>query len=159
MARRNNAKKRIPVRDPRHNSIIVTKFINKLMREGKKHLASNIFYGALEKASTKLNDSAIAVLDQVMANVRPAMELKPCRVGGMTYQVPIEVKEDRADTLAFRWLINSARKTKGKSMIDSLSSILMLSYNNTGPAIKIKEENFKAAESNRAFSHFRWFNR
>lgn len=142
--------------DPRHNSIAVTKFINKVMIGGKKTTAERIVYDALEKLSKESGESELVSFEKAMKNVLPLMEVRSRRVGGSTYQVPMEVRTDRSMSLAMRWLVASARKRSGRSMIDKLAAELLDSYNNTGASVKKREDTHKMAEANKAFAHFRW---
>ena len=155
MARKNKFQRRILQKDPIFNSQIVTEMINKVMLDGKKSVSEKIVYGALEKVSSTLSKPALEVLLQAIKNASPKMEVKSRRVGGATYQVPIEVSDSRASSLAIKWMIGFARKRKGKSTIDLLAQEIADAYNQTGTTIKKKEETHKMAESNRAFSHFR----
>ena len=143
--------------DPKYNDILVTKFINNLMEGGKKSIAQKIFYNALESAAKNLKkDNPIEVLEEAIKNTSPLLEVKSRRVGGANYQVPYEVKGKRRKALAMRWIIRAARKKKGKSMALKLTQELADAYNNTGDAVKKKEDTHKAAEANRAFAHFAW---
>ena len=176
MSRRRAAEKREVMPDTVYNDIVVTKFINFLMRKGKKGVAQKIFYTSLDKAIqraktttkdkgkdkekvTSDNTGGIAVLQAALNNVKPYFEVKSRRVGGSTYQIPVEVKSDRKLTLAIRWIINASKTRNGKSMIDKLSGELLDAYNNRGGAVKKKEEIHKMAEANRAFSHYAWYGR
>ncbi len=156
MARRNRAVKRDVPGDARYNSVLVSRFVNKLMLAGKKSTAERILYGAMETMEQRAKKPAIEVLEQAVRNATPLIEVRPRRVGGATYQVPMEIREDRRMALALRWLIQNARKRPGKSMMDRLSGELMDAYNNTGNTIKRKEDTHKMAEANRAFAHYRW---
>ena len=143
--------------DPKYNDILVTKFINNLMEGGKKSIAQKIFYNALESAAKNLKkDNPIEVLEEAIKNTSPLLEVKSRRVGGANYQVPYEVKGKRRKALAMRWIIRAARKKKGKSMALKLTQELADAYNNTGDAVKKKEDTHKTAEANRAFAHFAW---
>ncbi|PJE57615.1 MAG: 30S ribosomal protein S7 [Candidatus Portnoybacteria bacterium CG10_big_fil_rev_8_21_14_0_10_38_18] len=143
--------------DPKYNDILVTKFINNLMEGGKKSIAQKIFYNALESAAKNLKkDNPIEVLEEAIKNTSPLLEVKSRRVGGANYQVPYEVKGKRRKALAMRWIIRAARKKKGKSMALKLTQELADAYNNTGDAVKKKEDTHKVAEANRAFAHFAW---
>ena len=156
MPRRAKIKKRIPAPDAVYGSVNISKFINCMMYKGKKTIAENIFYTALEKASAKLDKPGDEIFDKAMENVAPMIEVKPRRVGGATYQVPIEVDKDRGQALALRWLIKYARARNGKSMADQLSAELMDAYNNTGASVKKREDTHKMADANRAFAHYRY---
>lgn len=156
MPRRAKIKKRIPTPDPVYQSVEVAKFINCLMTRGKKTVAEGIFYGALEKAEAKLSKPGIEIFNKAMENVAPMIEVKPRRVGGATYQVPIEVTKERGHALALRWLIKYSRDRNGKSMIDQLAAEMLDAYNNTGASVKKKEDTHKMADANRAFAHYRY---
>ena len=132
------------------------KFINTMMHRGKRSTAERIFYGALESVKARTNKEPQDMFAQALRNVTPLIEVKPRRVGGATYQVPVEVKGDRGQALAIRWLISNARKRPGKSMIDRLSAELLDAANNTGPSVKKREDTHKMAEANRAFAHYRY---
>jgi len=150
--------------DPKYNSILASKFINNLMEQGKKNIAQKIFYSALKSAEDKIKKSskekteliAIEILEEIIKNTSPLLEVKSRRVGGANYQVPYEVKGKRKEALAMRWIINAARKKKGKSMNERLAQEFVDAFNNTGDAVKKKEETHKIAEANRAFAHFAW---
>ena len=154
MPRRGTIEKRIPPPDARFNSVPVSQFINKVMQRGKKSVAQRIVYEALELASQRLNRTAIEVFEGALRNAGPAIEVKPKRVGGATYQVPVEVKSDRRQALAMRWLLISARAKSGKPMREKLATELVDAFNNTGNTIKRKEDVQRMAEANRAFSHY-----
>jgi small subunit ribosomal protein S7 len=156
MARRNRAEKREVTPDARYNSVLVSQFVNKLMLAGKKSTAEQILYGAMDNMEGRAKRPAIEVLEQAVRNATPLIEVRPRRVGGATYQVPMEIREDRRLALALRWLIQNARKRPGKSMMERLSGELMDAYNNTGNTVKRKEDTHKMAEANRAFAHYRW---
>jgi small subunit ribosomal protein S7 len=150
-------KKRILAADRRFNSPIVSKFINMVMRNGKKKVAEKIVYRALEKASEELKKEPLEVLDTVLKNVGPLLEVRPRRIGGANYQVPIEVPPERRITLALRWIIQICRDRQGKSMEEFLAEELVNAYKNQGAAIKKKEDTHKMAEANRAFAHLARF--
>lgn len=156
MPRRAKIRKRIPAPDPVFGSVDAAKFINCLMTRGKKTVAEGIFYGALEKAEAKLSKPGIEIFQKAMENVTPAIEVKPRRVGGATYQVPVEVTAERGQALALRWVIKFARARNGKSMADQLAAELMDAYNSTGSSVKKKEDTHKMADANRAFAHYRY---
>ena len=156
MPRRGRYEKHAPIPDARYNNLVVTKFINKLMERGKKGRAEQIFYGTLDEMERRAKRPGIEVFEQAMRNATPVIEVKPRRVGGATYQVPVEIKGDRRQSLAMRWIIGAARKRTGKSMIERLSAELMDASNNTGSTIKRREDTHKMAEANRAFSHYRF---
>lgn len=156
MARRNRAEKREVTPDARYNSVLVSQIVNKMMLAGKKSTAEQILYGAMDNMEARAKKPAIEVLEQAVRNATPLIEVRPRRVGGATYQVPMEIREDRRLALALRWLIQNARKRPGKSMMEKLSGELMDAYNNTGNTVKRKEDTHKMAEANRAFAHYRW---
>ena len=154
MPRRGTVERRIPPPDARYNSILVQQFINKVMQRGKKSTAEKIVYQALELAADRLKKTPMEVFETAIRNAGPAIEVKPKRVGGATYQVPVEVKSDRRQALAMRWLLISARSRSGKPMHERLATELMDAFNNTGTTIKRKEDVQRMAEANRAFSHY-----
>jgi len=154
MPRRGKITRRIPPPDARFNSVVMQQFINKVMQRGKKSLAERIVYGALDLAAERLKKPQIEIFEQALRNASPTIEVKPRRVGGATYQVPVEVKSDRRLSLAMRWILVSARNRSGKPMHERLASELMDAYNNTGSTIKRKEDVHRMAESNRAFAHY-----
>ena len=142
--------------DLKYSSPLISKLINRIMKSGKKSIAEKIVYGALERAEKQLKKPALEVLDAAIENAGPQLELKSRRGGGANYQVPYEVKGDRKTTLAFRWIIEAARKGKGKAMEIKLSEEIINAVNNTGTAIKKKADTHKMAEANKAFAHFAW---
>jgi len=143
--------------DPKYGSVLVTKFINKLMEGGKKSVVQNIFYTALEMVAKNLKkDNPVEVLEEAIRNTSPLLEVKSRRVGGANYQVPYEVKGKRREALAIRWIISAARKKRSKTMAEKLAQELTDAFNNTGDAVKKKEDTHKVAEANRAFAHFAW---
>jgi len=156
MSRRSSPPKREIAPDIKYNSVLVAQFINKLMERGKKSTAQTILYDALDIAEQKVKRPGLDIFRQAVKNVTPAIEVKPRRVGGATYQVPVEVAPDRQVSLAIRWLIGTARKRPGKSMAEKLAGELMDAANNTGQTIKRREDTHKMAEANRAFAHYRW---
>jgi len=156
MSRKRKAPKKIPVVDPKYKSVIIPKLINSIMYEGKKITAEKIVYDAIEKIKTKSKDEPITVFNDAINNVRPTVEVRSRRVGGATYQVPVEVKSKRSQALALRWIIDASRKRKDKKMADKLFNEIYDAYQNKGSAIKKKEDTHKMAESNKAFAHFRW---
>ncbi len=156
MARRNRPEKRVVLPDPQYNNQLVANVINKLMLSGKKATAERIVYGTLAALEARAKKPALEVLEQAVRNATPIIEVRPRRVGGATYQVPMEIREDRRLALALRWLLQSARKRPGKSMVDKLSGELMDAFQNQGNTIKKKEDTHKMAEANRAFAHYRW---
>lgn len=154
---RGRAVKRRPVEsDYRFGSSVVTKFINQVMRSGRKETAQNAVYGALDKAAQTLQVEPLLVLTQAVTNVTPQQEVHSRRVGGATYQVPAPVRTDRAQALAIRWLVAAARAKTGRPFADRLADEFIAAYNNEGAAVKKKEEVHRMAEANRAFAHFRW---
>lgn len=159
MSRRTQAPKRELLPDPKHGSQRLTKFINMIMKDGKKSVAENIVYDALqtiaEKSGTDENQ-AVEVLTTALDNIKPAVEVKSRRVGGATYQVPIEVRPARRETLAMRWVIDAARSRGEKSMSQRLANELMDAADNRGTAVKKREDTHRMAEANKAFSHYRW---
>ena len=156
MSRKRKAPKKIPVIDPKYKSVIIPKLINSIMFDGKKITAEKIVYEAIEKIKTKSKDEPITVFNDAINNVRPTVEVRSRRVGGATYQVPVEVKSKRSQALALRWLIDASRKRKDKNMSDKIFNEIFDAYQNRGSAIKKKEDTHKMAESNKAFAHFRW---
>ncbi len=156
MSRRSRAFKREIQPDIRYNSLLVQMFINRMMVRGKKSTAQHIMYGALTLVEERSKRPGLEIFEQALKNATPQIEVKPRRVGGATYQVPVEVPADRRNTLAMRWLLGAARSRGGKSMVDKLASELMDAAAGNGAAIKKREETHKMAEANRAFAHFRW---
>ena len=156
MSRKRSAPKKIPIVDSRYKSTIIPKLINSIMYDGKKTIAEKIVYDALEKIKSKTKDEPINIFNDAIKNVRPTVEVRSRRVGGATYQVPVEVKSKRAQALALRWLIDASRKRKDKKMSDKIFNEIYDAYQNRGSAIKKKEDMHKMAESNKAFAHFRW---
>jgi small subunit ribosomal protein S7 len=156
MPRRRFVRKRTLPPDPVYNSELVSKFINKLMLKGKKSLAERIFYQALEIAQKKSGEAPLQIFQKALQNVRPYLAVKPRRVGGATYQVPVDVPEQRGLSMAMKWIIQIARERKGKSMQEKLAAELMEAAKNSGLAVKKKEDTHKMAEANRAFAHYRW---
>ena len=156
MSRKRRAPKKIPVVDPKYKSVVIPKLINSIMFDGKKMTAEKIVYDAIEKIKTKSKDEPLTVFNDAINNVRPTVEVRLRRVGGATYQVPVEVKSKRSQALALRWIIDASRKRKDKKMSDKLFNEIYDAYQNKGSAIKKKEDTHKMAESNKAFAHFRW---
>jgi small subunit ribosomal protein S7 len=156
MPRRARVLKREVVPDPRFGSRTLTRFINKVMLSGKKSTAERIVYGALDTVERQARRSPIDVFDVALRNATPLLEVKPRRVGGATYQVPVEIKGDRKTSLAMRWLIASSRSRSGRSMAEKLAAELMDASNNTGATIRKRDETHRMAEANKAFSHYRW---
>lgn len=156
MPRRGRYEKHALLPDARYNSLMVSRFINKLMMRGKKGLAERIMYETINELERRAKRPGIEVFDQALRNATPVIEVKPRRVGGATYQVPVEIKGDRRQALAIRWILGAARKRTGKSMAERLATELMDAANNVGTTIKRREDTHKMAESNRAFSHYRF---
>ena len=156
MSRKRKAPKKIPAIDPKYKSVIIPKLINSIMLDGKKITAEKIVYEAIDKIKTKSKDEPITVFNDAINNVRPTVEVRSRRVGGATYQVPVEVKAKRSQALALRWIIDASRKRKDKKMSDKIFNEIFDAYQNRGSAIKKKEDTHKMAESNKAFAHFRW---
>ncbi len=154
--RKRRAVKRDVLPDPIYNSKVVTKLINQIMLDGKKGTAQKIVYEAFEIVKEKTNEDPMVVFDKAMNNIKPALEVKSKRVGGSNYQVPIEVKPDRARSLGFRWLIQYARLRNGHSMSENLANELIDASNGIGSAVKKREDTHRMAEANKAFAHFRW---
>jgi small subunit ribosomal protein S7 len=154
--RRRKAPVRPVLPDPVHGSKVITKFVNAIMLDGKKVTAEKIMYAALERIEEKSGEKGIDVFNKAMDNIKPAMEVKSRRVGGATYQVPIEVRPVRQQTLAIRWLIDSARKRNERTMVERLSNELMDAATDKGAAFKKKEDTYRMAEANKAFAHYRW---
>ena len=156
MSRKRKAPKKIPIIDPKYKSVIIPKLINSIMYDGKKISAEKIVYEAIEKIKSKTKDEPITIFNDAFNNVRPTVEVRSRRVGGATYQVPVEVKPKRSQALALRWIIDASRKRKDKKMSDKLFNEIFDAYQKRGSAIKKKEDTHKMAESNKAFAHFRW---
>ncbi|MBU3732335.1 MAG: 30S ribosomal protein S7 [Beijerinckiaceae bacterium] len=156
MSRRHRAEKREIIPDAKYGDIILTKFMNSVMYDGKKSVAEQIVYGALDVIETKLKTDPLPVFKSALDNVAPAIEVRSRRVGGATYQVPVEVRAERRQALAIRWLIQAARGRNDKTMVDRLSAELIDASNNRGNAVKKREDTHRMAEANRAFSHYRW---
>jgi len=157
MSRRRRADKRERTPDPRYGSVLVSTLVNIVMQHGKKNTARNLVYGALEKVSEKVGKGDPAdLLLGALENSRPKLEVKSRRVGGATYQVPVEIPYERQQSVAFRWMVIAARARKGISMKDSLANEIIDAYNNTGSVVKKKDETHRMAQANRAFAHLRW---
>jgi len=156
MSRRHSAEKREVIPDAKFHDVVLAKFMNSIMYDGKKSAAEAIVYGAFEIIETKLKSDPLPVFKQALENVAPAIEVRSRRVGGATYQVPVEVRMERRQALAIRWIINAARDRNDKTMVDRLSAELMDAANNRGNAVKKREDTHRMAEANRAFSHYRW---
>ncbi|AXK87646.1 MULTISPECIES: 30S ribosomal protein S7 [Nocardia] len=156
MPRKGPAPKRPLINDPVYGSPLVTQLVNKILLDGKKSTAERIVYGALEQAREKTGTDPVVTLKRALDNVKPSLEVKPRRVGGATYQVPVEVRPGRANTLALRWLVNFARARREKTMVERLANELLDASNGLGASVKRREDTHKMAESNRAFAHYRW---
>lgn len=156
MSRRHRAEKREIIPDPKYGDMVVTKFMNSLMFEGKKSAAETIVYGALGRIEQKAKRDGLELFHEALNNVKPAIEVRSRRVGGATYQVPVEVRNDRRQALAIRWIITAARARNENTMEERLSGELLDAANNRGTAVKKREDTHKMAEANRAFSHYRW---
>ena len=156
MSRKKSAPKKIPILDPKFKSVVIPKLINSIMYDGKKTTAEKIVYDALDKIKSKSKEEPINVFNEAMKNIRPTLEVRSRRVGGATYQVPVEVRPKRSQALALRWLIDATRKRKDKTMSDKLFNEIFDAYNNKGASKKKKEDTHRMAESNKAFAHYRW---
>jgi small subunit ribosomal protein S7 len=156
MSRRHRAEKREIIPDPKYGDLVVTKFMNSLMEQGKKSVAEHIVYGALGRIEQKAKRDGLELFHEALNNVKPAIEVRSRRVGGATYQVPVEVRNDRRQALAIRWIITAARGRNENTMEERLSGELLDAANNRGTAVKKREDTHKMAEANRAFSHYRW---
>lgn len=156
MSRRHSAEKREVLPDPKFGDIVLTKFMNSIMYDGKKSTAEGIVYGALDRVEQRAKADPVAVFHEALSNVRPQVEVRSRRVGGATYQVPVEVRAERAQALAIRWMVAAARKRSEKTMTDRLSAELLDAAQNRGAAVKKREDTHRMAEANKAFSHYRW---
>ena len=156
MPRRGNVPKREVLPDPMYGSVLVTKLVNSVMLDGKKGVAQKVVYAAFDQIKEKTEKDPVEVFQQALENVMPSLEVKARRVGGATYQVPIEVRPERRQTLGLRWLVGYSRKRSEKTMKERLAGEIMDACNNTGAAVKKREDTHKMAESNKAFAHFRW---
>ena len=156
MSRRHRAERRETLPDPKFGNVKITRFMNSIMRQGKKSVAESIVYGALDKIEAKIKQNPLQAFEQALDNVSPSIEVRSRRVGGATYQVPVEVRPERRQTLAIRWIIEAARERNEKTMVDKLSSELLDASNNRGNAVKKREDTHRMAEASRAFSHYRW---
>ena len=156
MARRREAQKRKIIPDPKYNDLLVARFINCILREGKKGKAENIFYTALDNIAEKSKEEPLHVFRKAVENAAPLLEVRSRRVGGATYQVPVEVKENRRIALGMRWVISNAKARAGRSMSEKLTGELLDAFSNSGGAVKKKEEVHRMAEANKAFAHYRW---
>ena len=154
--RKRRAEKRDVLPDPIYKSKVVTRLINTVMKSGKKGTAEKILYGAFDQIKTRTGREPIEVFEQALDNIKPALEVKNRRVGGSNVQVPIEVSEERGQTLALRWLVNYARLRNGKTMVDNLANEIIDAANETGGAVKKREDTHRMAEANKAFAHMRW---
>lgn len=156
MSRRHSAEKRVVNPDPKFGDVVISKFMNAVMEQGKKSVAERIVYGAFERMEQKAKSDPVQLFRSALDNVMPAVEVRSRRVGGATYQVPVEVRPERRQALAIRWLIAAARARNENTMVDRLSGELLDAANNRGTAVKKREDTHKMAEANRAFSHYRW---
>ena len=156
MARRRRAKKREILPDYKYNSVLVAKFINKLMLDGERSIAERIFYSAIDIITEKTKEDGIAVFKRAINNVKPVLEVRPRRIGGATYQVPMEVRQDRRTSLAIRWIIKAAKARTEKTMSSRLAGELMAAAKKEGTAFKMREDTHRMAEANKAFAHYRW---
>ncbi len=156
MPRRKKPEKREVLPDPKYQSVLVTKFVNGIMKRGKKSVAESIFYRALDEIEQKTGENGLEIFEKAMKNVKPILEVKSRRVGGATYQVPVEVRADRQQALAIRWLISYSRARSEKTMAEKLAAEFIAASKNEGASIKKREDTHKMAEANKAFAHFRW---
>jgi small subunit ribosomal protein S7 len=155
MARRKRATKRLVLPDPKFKDRLVTKFVNCLMIQGKKSLAERVFYQAMDMIEEKMKEDPLKVFKRAVENVKPALEVRPRRVGGATYQIPVEVRPERRTALSLRWLIQNSR-SRDKKIVNGLAAELMDAANNTGGAVRIRENTHRMADANKAFAHYRW---
>ena len=156
MSRRHRAEKREILPDPKFGNIVLSKFMNNLMLDGKKSVAESIVYGALDRVEDKLKRAPVEVFEEALDNIKPAVEVRSRRVGGATYQVPVEVRSERREALAIRWLIKASRGRNENTMEERLAGELMDALNQRGAAVKKREDTHKMADANKAFSHYRW---
>ncbi len=156
MSRRHRAEKREIILDAKFGDLVLTKFMNSIMKDGKKSAAERIVYGALDTVEEKMKQDPVEAFHQALQNVMPAIEVRSRRVGGATYQVPVEVRQERRQALAIRWIISAARGRNENTMVERLSGELLDAVNNRGSAVKKREDTHRMAEANRAFSHYRW---
>ena len=156
MSRKNKAPRKILLVDSKYKSTIIPKLVNSIMNDGKKTIAEKIIYDAIDKIKSKSKEEPINIFNEAINNLKPTVEVRSRRVGGATYQVPVEVKSKRSQALALRWLVEASRKRKDKQMSDKIFNEIYDAYQNKGSAIKKKEDTHKMAESNKAFAHFRW---
>ncbi len=156
MSRRHSAVKREVLPDPKYKDVVIAKFMNNLMIDGKKSVAEKIVYGAFDMISQKTGGDPVALFHEALENVKPQLEVRSRRVGGATYQVPVEVRTERRQALAIRWLVSNARKRSERTMTDRLAGELIDAANNRGGAVKKREDTHKMADANKAFAHYRW---
>ena len=156
MSRRRRVQKRQVLSDPVFRSVVVTKFINSISRRGKKSVGEGIFYSAMEIVKSKLNQDGLKVFEKALDNVKPVLEVRSRRVGGATYQVPVEIRPTRQQALAIRWIIANAAERSEKTMAERLAAELIAAFKNEGASVKKREDTHKMAEANKAFAHFRW---
>ncbi len=156
MSRRHRAQKRDIIPDPKFGDVVLTKFMNSIMLDGKKSAAEKIVYGALDQVEEKAKQDPVALFHTALENVMPSVEVRSRRVGGATYQVPVDVRAERKQALAIRWIISAARKRNENTMVERLSGELLDASNNRGTAVKKREDTHKMADANKAFSHYRW---
>ena len=156
MPRKGPAPRRYLPRDPIYNIELVTRFINRLLLQGKRSTAERIFYGAMELVEQRTGAPALEVFEKAMRNVMPVVEVRPRRVGGATYQVPVEVRSERRQALGIRWMVTSARRRSGRSMVEKLAAEIQDASGGAGSAVKKREDSYRMAEANKAFSHYRW---
>jgi len=156
MPRKGPAPKRVIAPDPVYNNRLAAKFINRLLMKGKRSTAERIFYGAMDVIAERTGQNPIEIFERAMRNVMPVVEVKPRRVGGATYQVPIEVRQDRRQALGIRWLVTFSRRRPGRTMVERLASELMDAANGQGASVKKREDSHRMAEANKAFGHYRW---
>ena len=156
MSRRHRAQKRDIIPDPKFGDVVLTKFMNSIMLDGKKSAAEKIVYGALDQIEEKVRQDPVALFHTALENVMPSVEVRSRRVGGATYQVPVDVRAERKQALAIRWIIGAARKRNENTMVERLSGELIDASNNRGTAVKKREDTHKMADANKAFSHYRW---
>ena len=156
MSRRSKPARRIPAADPIYNSVVVSKFINRILRRGKKSLAERIFYSTITKIEERTNEKGLEIFQKAVTNATPLLEVKARRIGGSTYQVPIDVKADRGFALASSWIIEAAKKRSGKSFVEKLTNEIIDASNGSGAACKKREDTHRMAEANKAFAHYRY---
>jgi len=156
MSRRHAAEKRKVLPDPKYGDLVITRLMNRLMLDGKKSIAEKIVYGAFDDMEKKGGSDPVAMFHEALANIKPQLEVRSRRVGGATYQVPVEVRSERSQALALRWIIDLARKRSENTMVERLAGELLDASNNRGAAVKKREDTHKMAEANKAFSHYRW---